>query len=200
MRSYEVKTILKDEDYLRQKSKEVSLDDASLKEDILVLKDFCSKEDVLAISAIQLGIPKRIIYLKNTNLEVVQRFQNKTETAKDKLYDEEKVLINPIFKKKEGLTEYWEACRSCLDNVGLVKRPYKIVLEYTDLDGNICKEAFTGFPATVLAHEMDHLEGILHMDIAEKVLVMNKEERQKFRQTHDYQILSKKGNYEDLIK
>ena len=84
-----------------------------------------------------------------------------------------------------------------MDNIGHVKRPYKIVVEYLDLDGNPHNDIFEGFEATVLSHEMDHLNGVLHMDIADEVLIMAKEERKKFRQTHGYNIVSKTGNFEN---
>jgi peptide deformylase len=109
-------------------------------------------------------------------------------------------LINPTLIKKEGLTQYWEACASCLDNMGLVKRPYKITVSYQDTIGTYHEDLFEGFEATVLAHEIDHLDGILHMDIAEEVLVMVLEERRKFRQNNKYHIFSKTGDYEELKK
>lgn len=56
-----------------------------------------------------------------------------------------------------------------------------------------------GLKSTVLSHEMDHLEGILHIDIAEEVLLMTKEERKKWRQQHGYKIYYKTGDY-DLLK
>ena len=59
---------------------------------------------------------------------------------------------------------------------------------------------FIGFESTVLSHEMDHLDGILHMDKAEELLVMTKEERKEFRKTHGYEIISQSGKYEDLLK
>ncbi len=60
-------------------------------------------------------------------------------------------------------------------------------------------EKFEGFESTVLSHEMDHLDGILHMDIAEEVLIMSKDERKKWGQSHEYIIYSKTGKY-DLLK
>lgn len=36
-------------------------------------------------------------------------------------YNDSKVLINPIVIFRKGHTKYWEACLSCLDNMGLVK-------------------------------------------------------------------------------
>ena len=57
---------------------------------------------------------------KKTNLD---EFENKE-------YNEMKVMINPVIISKVGLTRYWEACASCLDNIGLVERPYKIEVKY----------------------------------------------------------------------
>lgn len=182
-------TIEDNEEFLRQRSKEVDFNDRTYLDDIKVLGQYCANNEVFAMAAVQLGIPKRIIYLRNTKLE-------KTD---DKDWNEARVLINPVIKKRIGYTKYWEACASCLDNTGLVARPYKIKLEYYDLFGKKRKCIFKGFEATVLSHEYDHLDGILHMDIAEKILVMNKEERKKFRLTHGYDIYHKFGKYERYL-
>lgn len=189
-------TIKDNEKYLRQISKPVELNDKELNDNIKVLEKYCKENEVLAMAAVQLGIPKRLIYLKNTNLDIINKMQRNIETEEDKKHNEERILINPTIIKKEGITYYWESCASCLDNMGYVKRPYKIIVEYQDINGNVHKDTFKGFESTVLSHEIDHLDGILHMDIAEEVLVMPKEERKKFRQTHQYEIISKTGKYE----
>ena len=189
-------TIKDNEEYLRQISKPVELNDKELNDNIKVLEKYCKENEVLAMAAVQLGIPKRLIYLKNTNLDIINKMQRNIETEEDKNHNEERILINPTIIKREGITYYWESCASCLDNMGYVKRPYKIIVEYQDINGNIHKDIFKGFETTVLSHEIDHLDGILHMDIAEEVLVMPKEERKKFRQTHPYEIISKTGKYE----
>lgn len=191
-------TILDNEEYLRQVSEEVKPND-DLSEAIKTLEEYCTENEVMAMAAIQLGIPKRIIYLKNTNIDIINKMQFDKESEEEKNYNESRILINPVIRRREGLTEYWEACASCLDNLGLVKRPYKITLEYLDINRKKHEEDFIGFESTVLSHEYDHLNGILHMDIAEEVHQMNKEERKLFRQTHGYHIISKTGNYEDLI-
>ena len=190
-------TIADNEAFLRQISIPIDLSDNELSKDISVLEQFCKENDVMAMAAVQLGIPKRLVYLKNTNLEIINKMQSNSETEEEKNYNEARVLINPVIISREGLTDYWEACASCLDNIGHVKRPYKIVVEYLDLDGNPHNDIFEGFEATVLSHEMDHLDGVLHMDIADEVLIMAKEERKKFRQTHGYNIVSKTGNFEN---
>ena len=189
-------TIADNEKFLRQKSAIVDIkNDMDLNKNIKVLDKFCIANDVMAMAAVQLGIPKRIVYLKNTNLDIINKMQDNTVSQEEMDYNESRVLINPTIINREGLTEYWEACASCLDNCGRVLRPYKIELEYFDIDGNKHSEIFEGFESTVLSHEIDHLDGILHIDIAEEVLEMPAEERKVWRQTHGYKIYSKTGDY-----
>lgn len=54
------KTIEHDEEYLRQISAEVSLDDSNLESDIETLKRYFDKHSALAMAAIQLGIFEKI--------------------------------------------------------------------------------------------------------------------------------------------
>ena len=90
-------TIAEDESFLRQISKEVNFQDKSYLEDIKVLGEYCANNEVFAMAAVQLGIPKRIIYLRNTKLEKVD----------DKTWNEARVLINPVIKERIGYTKYW---------------------------------------------------------------------------------------------
>lgn len=192
MDNIKVKTIEKDEEYLRQLSKDVSKDDPSLDLDIKTISDFCKTNEVFAMASVQLGIPKKIIYLKNTNDKDIYNTN----------IDEERIMINPKIIEEKGETYFWEACASCLDNMGKVKRPYEIKVSYYDRNFNKKEETLTGFESTVFSHEYDHMYGILHIDIAEKVLVMSVEEREKFRQKegNGYVVVSKTSKYEHPIK
>ena len=200
MSDIKVVTIADNEEYLRQVSLPVRVPDESLKKDIELLENYCKEHEVFAMAAVQLGIPKRIIYLKNTKLDIVNKIQDDSVSEEEKNYNEARVLINPVIISREGLTDYWESCASCLDNFGHVRRPYKITLEYFDINGEKHIDTFEGFEATVLSHEYDHLDGILHMDIADEVLVMKAEDRKKFRLEHGYNIVSKTGDYDELMK
>ena len=182
------KTIENDEEYLRQVSKKVDFEKDDWKQALEKLDYYCKNDDVvMAMASIQLGIPLRLIYLKKTDLN---------RLSED--YNEARILINPVIIKKEGLTRYWEACASCLENTGLVERPYKIEIEYYDSKKNKHHEFFEGFESTVLSHEMDHLDGILHIDISLENRVMDREERKEFRKKYPYVIISKTGEYEKL--
>lgn len=192
-------TIQDNEPFLRQISSSVDIkNDKELMNDIDILDQFCKENNVMAMASVQLGITKRIVYLKNTNLDIINKIQNNSNSEEIENYNEKKVLINPTILKREGLTEYWEACASCLDNMGRVLRPYKIELEYYDIDGNQKVETFEGFESTVLSHELDHLDGILHIDIAEEVIEMPDNERKIWRQSHEYKIYQKDGDYDSL--
>ena len=45
---------------------------------------------------------------------------------------------------------------------------------------------------------MDHLDGILHIDVAEELYQFTVEERKAWRQTHGYNIYYENGDYEKL--
>ena len=182
------KTIATDEQYLRQISKDVSFENDLYKEQIQLLEKFCLENECFALAAVQIGMPVRMIYLKNTTLDVA---------LEEKNYNESKVLINPVVLSRKGRTKFWEACLSCLDFMGLVSRPYEIIVRYFDADGMQHEDTFNDFSATVLSHELDHLDGILHMDIAEEVLTIPKEQRKDFRKEHPYEIISKTCEYND---
>ena len=198
MEKLKVITIKDNEGYLRQISKEVNINDPELQNNIVTLQNYCMENDVMAMAAIQLGIPKRIIYVKNTNLDIVNKRTTEEGIAETQDYNEAKVLINPQILSKEGLTTYWEACASCKGFAGKVKRPYRIRLKYLDVTGNEIEENFEGFGTTVLCHEIDHLDGILHMDIADKVVEATREQRIALRKNDGYIILSKRGVYDKL--
>ena len=63
------------------------------------------------------------------------------------------------------------------------------------------KKLLEGFESTVLSHEIDHLDGILHIDIAEEVYGIDLAEvRKAWRINHGYKVYSKTGDYEVLRK
>lgn len=183
----EHKTIQNDEKFLRQISKEVDLSNHDYKEVIESLRNYCidNNNKTLAIASVQLGIPLRLVYLRNTNLEEIFNSER----------DESKILINPKVLRREGITRYWEACDSCLDYFGLVERPYKIEVEYYDEFGEKHKDIFEEFAAIVLSHELDHLDGILHIDKSIELYDMPVEERKEFRKTHTMEVIKKYGEF-----
>lgn len=182
----ELVTLKDNERFLRQKSEEIVIVDDQLKREIREVGDYCRKNAVFAMAAVQLGVPKRFVYVKNSSTDVSKNF--------DKNYNEAKVLINPEIVEAEGETYYWECCKSC-PLTGWVRRPYKMKVRYCDLNCEYHFEEFEGFICTVLCHEIDHLDGILHVDRTDNIRVISLEERLALREREPYKIVSKEGKF-----
>ena len=60
-------------------------------------------------------------------------------------------------------------------------------------------DEFEEFESTVLCHEINHLDGILHIDIADKIIKATKEERIELRKKDGYTVISKIGEFEQKI-
>ena len=80
-------------------------------------------------------------------------------------------MVNPkiIYDSREQICDA-EGCLSVPGERGLVSRPKKVVCEYFDRNGE--KKEITGedFLARAICHELDHLDGRLYIDIAERML------------------------------
>lgn len=160
------KTIENDEEYLRQVSTPVDLGKDQYTKYIEALSTYCKNNAVFALAPVQIGIPKRLIYIKNTQPNMDNNFDGE--------YDESIVYINPKIISTKGLTRFLEGCISCkfmknnqmIYYTGIVDRPYLVEIEYDDIYGNKKTKTIEGFEATVFSHEYDHLNGILHMDRA----------------------------------
>lgn len=185
------KTIENDEEYLRQVSAPVDFQNDDYKGYIEALEKYCKENVVFALAPVQIGIPKRLIYIKNTSENMENNYSKK--------YDENIVYINPTIISKKGHTKFLEACDSCkfkendkmVYYAGVVDRPYQIELEYFDIDGNKCNKTIEGFEAIVFSHEYDHLNGILHMDKSKEIFKMTLDEMKEYRKGHPYKVLSK---------
>jgi peptide deformylase len=81
------------------------------------------------------------------------------------------VLINPQLTamSEEGCAA-WEGCLSFAELLVLVPRLSAVRVDYLDATGQAKAVELTGFPARVVQHEFDHLEGILTIDRAESTL------------------------------
>lgn len=189
-------TIEDNEKYLRQISIDVDFTNDEYKKDIEELREFCLNSECYALAPIQIGIPKRIIFIRNTSTDM---------TNNNKDYNEEIIYINPIIKNMYGHTRFLEGCGSCRYSngnyvVGVVDRPYKIEVEYLDINGEKQNKIIEGFETTVFCHEYDHLEGILHMDRITDSSLMTLDQMKEFRTNNGYEVIDKDEifSYDDI--
>jgi peptide deformylase len=75
------------------------------------------------------------------------------------------VLINPeITPVGTELVDDWEGCLSIPDIRGRVSRHFEIRVRAFDRDAERIELHAKGFPARIIQHETDHLDGILFFD------------------------------------
>jgi peptide deformylase len=79
------------------------------------------------------------------------------------------ILINPKIIKKLGKEEDIEGCLSYPGYEGDVVRPRKVVVIGKELGGQDVEYTATGLLAKAFCHEIDHLDGILYTDRANKI-------------------------------
>lgn len=79
--------------------------------------------------------------------------------------------MNPVITKlSEAMTESEEGCLSVPHKYGLVPRHKKSTIEAINRHGKRVLLELKGFPAIVFQHEVDHLDGILFIDKATKLI------------------------------
>ena len=79
--------------------------------------------------------------------------------------------MNPVItKKSETMIESEEGCLSVPDQFGLVTRHKKITVETINRHGKRVTLELKGFPSIVFQHEIDHLDGIVFIDKATKIV------------------------------
>lgn len=89
-----------------------------------------------------------------------------TVNLEEKIY----VFINPEIKDISGdAIPFEEGCLSVHKIWGPVVRPKKLTLKAVNENGESVKIRAKGLLARVIQHEMDHLNGVLFIDKAEKL-------------------------------
>jgi peptide deformylase len=104
----------------------------------------------VGLAAIQIGVAKRMLVI---------------DVAKKEEEPSPLFVINPeIVWVSEELNSYQEGCLSVPDYFEDVQRPARVRVKHFDREGRTCEIEAEGLLATVLQHEIDHLEGGLFID------------------------------------
>ena len=135
------------DEILRKKSKEVEKVDEKIVELLNDMLETMHKYNGVGLAAPQVGILKRVIVID--------------------LYDgnEPLKLVNPVILKTKGKQEVEEGCLSFPNQYAKVVRPEEIVAEALNEKGEKIKIKAKGLLAQAICHEIDHLNGILFVDL-----------------------------------
>ena len=134
------------DEILRKKSREVEIIDDKIRELLEDMVETMHKYNGVGLAAVQVGILKRVIVVD--------------------IYDEKGPikLINPVIVKEKGEQEVEEGCLSFPNKYAKLIRPKEVIVEALDENGKKIKIHAKDLLAEALAHEIDHLEGIVFTD------------------------------------
>jgi peptide deformylase len=143
---------------LRGKARKVSSFGAELQTLIDDMVDTMREALGVGLAAPQVNAPLRVI--------VVEFNENEDEETPPKLY----MVVNPKITRISSDQDFGtEGCLSLPRIVGDVERPISVTVKGFNRRGQPLKIKASGWLARIFQHEVDHLDGVLFVDRADKV-------------------------------
>lgn len=143
------KVVLEGDEVLREKAKEVTRITPSIIKLLDNMRDTMYAYKGVGLAAPQVGVSKRVI--------VVDIGEGLIE------------FINPEIIEAQGEAVDFEGCLSLPELIGEVKRANVVKVKGLNRNGQEIEIDTDGYLARALQHEIDHLNGILFVDIAKNI-------------------------------
>ena len=105
----------------------------------------------VGLAAPQVGVLRRIVVIECEEGELIE-------------------LINPKIIAYSGENEGLEGCLSLPDQWGIVTRPMHVTVRAMNRHGEIVDYTGSDLLARAFCHELDHLDGKLYPDVADRLL------------------------------
>ena len=135
-----VKELMHDPIFLSLKSELATKEDLSVAQDLLDTLT-AHKDGCVGMAANMIGAKKRIICFDNEGTYMT--------------------MFNPQILKKSDPYDTEEGCLSLLGGPRKCKRYQTIKVQWQTAEMQTRIKTFTGFPAQIIQHEIDHCDGIL---------------------------------------
>ena len=135
-----IKELMHDPIFLSLKSEVATKEDLQVAEDLLDTL-IAHKDGCVGMAANMIGVRKRIIAFDNDGTYMV--------------------MFNPEIIKKAEPYETEEGCLSLLGGPRKCKRYKSIKVLWQTAEMQTRIKTFTGFPAQIIQHEVDHCNGVL---------------------------------------
>ncbi|MEU4000225.1 MULTISPECIES: peptide deformylase [Streptomyces] len=117
----------------------------------------------VGLAAPQVGVGLRIAVIEDP-----APVPQEVRLARERVPQPFRVLVNPEYEpvgaRRSG---FFEGCLSVPGYQAVVVRPAEVRLTGQDEHGRALDEVFGGWPARIVQHETDHLDGTLYLDRAE---------------------------------
>lgn len=124
---------------------------------------FLEREDAAGLAAPQIGISRRIIAFRIRNVDDGEPANRK---------EDYEILVNPRITQERGEPVVMdEGCLSCPEIRVEISRYPEIKVRALNAEGRKVSKRYLDFPARVVQHEIDHLEGKLIVDYDGSVIV-----------------------------
>ena len=135
-----IKELIHDPILLARKSEVATKEDLQVAQDLLDTL-VAHKDGCVGMAANMIGVCKRIIAFDNDGTYMV--------------------MFNPEIIKKSGPYDTEEGCLSLLGGPRKCKRYQTIKVQWQTAEFQTRIKTFTGFPAQIIQHEVDHCNGVL---------------------------------------
>ena len=135
-----IQEVMHDPIFLAQTSQPATQDDLQVAQDLLDTLT-ANKDACVGMAANMIGVCKRIIVFDNEG--------------------EYMTMFNPEIIKQSGSYETEEGCLSLLGGPRKCKRYQTIKVQWQNERFQTRIKTFTGWPAQIIQHEIDHCNGIL---------------------------------------
>ena len=122
----------------------------------ILLKDMADtmyKAEGVGLAAPQVGILRRVVVV-----DVTEDHSGLKE------------MVNPEILESSGTQTGREGCLSVPERQGVVTRPEKVKVRFQDRHEKFWTLETQGFEARAVCHEIDHLNGVLYVDVMDREL------------------------------
>jgi peptide deformylase len=136
---------------LRHKSKMVRTIDKELHYNIGEMKELMYQAKGLGLAAPQVALPFQLLVMN--------------VTGDPKKPECEEVFLNPQIVEKKGVMDDEEGCLSFPGLYQNVRRAQTIKVRAYNLKGELIEKVVTGLESRAWQHEIDHLNGVLFIDM-----------------------------------
>ena len=139
------------------------LDPALLARFVEALRVTMHEAPGVGLAAPQVGVPLRIAVIEDP-----APVPEEVRLARGRVPQPFRVLVNPSYEPVGAAkVAFFEGCLSVPGWQAVVARPLEVRLTGEDEHGRAVDEVFSGWPARIVQHETDHLDGTLYLDRAE---------------------------------
>ena len=152
---------------LRMRSAEVApeeLGSKGLRELVKNMVEAMRRAPGVGLAAPQLGVSKRVIVLEDAERLMATLSANK-RAERERVVFSLKAIVNPALTVIEAEPRtFFEGCLSVPGWSALVTRAVEVEVTGVDVEGAPIVWRVRGWPARILQHEIDHLDGTLYVD------------------------------------